>query len=103
MRVRRAEAPGATWEPPRPVSVFVSSTFRDMQLERDAIHSTVLPRLRELADAYGTDVSVIDLRWGVDTSGTTEAEQERKVVRACLGEIDRCEPFFLSLVGERYG
>lgn len=103
MRVRRAEASGATWEPPRPVSVFVSSTFRDMQLERDAIHSAVLPRLRELADAYGTDVSVIDLRWGVDTSGTTEAEQERKVVRACLGEIDRCEPFFLSLVGERYG
>ncbi len=45
---------------------------------------------------YLTDV---DLRWGV-----TEAEAEQgKVLAVCLEEIDRCRPFFLGLLGERYG
>lgn len=92
-----------TWAPPAQAAIFVSSTFRDMQLERDAIHDRVLPLLREFASAYGTDVSVVDLRWGVDTSVVDEAEQERKVIHSCLSEIDRCAPFFVSLVGERYG
>ena len=30
-------------------SFFVSSTFKDMQGERDALHRTVMPRLREQA------------------------------------------------------
>ena len=30
--------------------IFISSTFRDMQAERDAIHTTVVPELRSMAN-----------------------------------------------------
>ena len=43
-------------------SFFVSSTFIDMQGERDALHQIVLPRLREKASKYGNSVQFIDLR-----------------------------------------
>ncbi|MEY3880633.1 MAG: hypothetical protein RIQ94_1429, partial [Pseudomonadota bacterium] len=41
----------------------------------------------------------IDLRWGV----TKEEAEQGKVVRICLEEINRCRPYFLSLLGDRYG
>lgn len=93
----------SAWQPPVPVSIFISSTFRDMQLERDAIRDRVLPRLEGLAERYGTTVSIVDLRWGIDTTGVDETEQERRVMRTCLDEIRGCRPFFLALVGQRYG
>lgn len=74
-----------------------------MQLERDAIRDRVLPRLEELAARHGTTISIVDLRWGIDTTGVDEAEQERRVMHTCLDEIRRCRPFFLALVGQRYG
>lgn len=47
--------------------IFISSTFRDMQAERDAIHTTVVPELRAMAQQYGENVEACDLRWGVNT------------------------------------
>ncbi|TPF95872.1 hypothetical protein EP30_10120 [Bifidobacterium sp. UTCIF-39] len=91
------------WQSPAPVSIFISSTFRDMQIERDTLRDVVLPRLRAFAAEYGTVVDMVDLRWGVDTSDMPEDEQERKVLHSCMHEIDRCRPFFLSLLGDRYG
>ncbi|MEY3880629.1 MAG: hypothetical protein RIQ94_1425 [Pseudomonadota bacterium] len=41
----------------------------------------------------------IDLRWGV----TKEEAEQGKVVRICLEEINRCRPYFLSFLGDRYG
>ena len=38
--------------------IFISSTFRDMQAERDAIHTTVVPELRRIAQKYGEDVEL---------------------------------------------
>ena len=85
-------------------SIFVSSTFRDMQAERDALRDLVLPRVNEFAEKYGRAVEIIDLRWGVDTtSAESEAEQNEKVLRTCLDEIERSRPFFLALIGDRYG
>ena len=49
-------------------NIFVSSTFRDMQAERDLIQKEVLPQLRSKARKYGENINMIDLRWGVDTS-----------------------------------
>lgn len=92
-----------SWQAPSPVSIFISSTFRDMQRERDALRDIVLPRLRAFAAEYGTSVDMIDLRWGIDTNDVPEDEQERKVLHSCMQEIDRCSPFFLSLLGDRYG
>jgi len=84
-------------------SIFISSTFRDMQAERDALRDFVLPHVNEFAARYGRAVEIIDLRWGVDTAAVTEAELNRKILRTCLDEIERSRPFFLGLIGDRYG
>ena len=34
---------------------------------------------------------------------TEEEAEQGKVLAVCLEEIDRCRPFFLGLLGERYG
>jgi hypothetical protein len=84
-------------------SIFISSTFRDMQSERDALRDFVLPRVNEYAAKHGRAVEIIDLRWGVDTSAISEAEQNKIVLRTCLDEIKRSRPFFIGLIGDRYG
>lgn len=84
-------------------SIFVSSTFRDMQYERDMIQSRVLPELQDFAGKYGRTVDFIDLRWGVDTSGLQDDESGRKVLSVCLDEIEKSRPYMIVLLGERYG
>ena len=83
--------------------IFISSTFRDMQVERDALRDMVLPRLNEFASKHGNSIEMIDLRWGIDTASISEEEQHQKVLDTCLGEIERSRPFFIGLIGERYG
>lgn len=84
-------------------SIFVSSTFRDMHEERDIIHERVLPELNEYALQYGESVSFCDLRWGVNTENLESEEGARKVLEVCFDEIDRCKPYMLVILGERYG
>ena len=84
-------------------TIFVSSTFRDMQSERDILKSTVQPMLNDIARKYGESISFSDLRWGVDTSEMSEEEQNKQVLSVCLDEIDRSRPYMLVLLGERYG
>jgi len=86
-------------EQKREVRIFVSSTFRDMQSERDHLIKNVFPKLRKIAQTRGVELTEVDLRWGV-----TEAQAEDgKVIEICLREIDRCRPYFIGLLGERYG
>lgn len=85
-------------------NIFVSSTFVDMQAERDLVQKRVLPALREKAREYGDAVGVIDLRWGVDTSTLKEEEEvAAKVLTVCLREIEHSHPYMLVFIGERYG
>ena len=84
-------------------NIFISSTFRDMQAERDMVQERVLPALRDEARKYGDNVGVIDLRWGVDTSTLETEEGAAKVLKVCLDEIDRSHPYMLIFLGERYG
>jgi hypothetical protein len=46
---------------------------------------------------------MIDLRWGLDTSQDDFDEAQRRVLDACFSEIDRARPFFIGLLGDRYG
>ena len=81
------------------VRVFISSTFRDMHSERDYLIKEVFPELRERCLRKGLQLIDVDLRWGV-----TEIEAEQgKVLEICLDEIENCRPFFIGLLGERYG
>ena len=38
---------------------FISSTFKDMQAERDILHERVFPRLRTLFKSIGEDVQEV--------------------------------------------
>ena len=83
--------------------VFVSSTFKDMQFERDALKSRVAPRIDTFLSLYGENVHFGDLRWGVNTSEMDDLESSKKVLKVCLDEIDDCRPYMIVFIGERYG
>ena len=82
---------------------FISSTFKDMQAERDILHEQIIPRLRALIRRLGDDVQEVDLRWGVDTVNMSEEESGHEVLRICIDAIDRCKPYMIALLGQRYG
>ncbi|HEU6439736.1 MAG TPA: tetratricopeptide repeat protein [Terriglobales bacterium] len=84
---------------PRVVRVFVSSTFRDMRAERDELVKRTFPALRKLCESRGVTWGEVDLRWGV----TDEQKAEGQVLPICLAEIRGCRPYFIGLLGERYG
>ena len=83
----------------RQIRVFISSTFRDMQDERDLLIKKIFPQLRKLCEERAVTWTEVDLRWGI----TTEESAEGKVLPLCLAEIQRCRPYFIGLLGERYG
>ena len=88
----------------RTFRIFLSSTFGDFQIEREALRVRVWPILRDFCQIRGSDFQVVDLRWGVSES----AGLEHKTMKICLDEIAHCQrlsprPNFLILVGDRYG
>lgn len=83
----------------RNVRVFISSTFRDMMAERDYLMKNVFPEIKQSCKEYGIDFTEIDLRWGV----TNEEAEQGKVIEICLNEIDKSRPYFIGILGERYG
>ena len=62
-----------------------------------------MPRVNAFAAEYGAYVELIDLRWSVNTADISEEEQNKKVLRTCLEEIERSRPFFIGILGDRYG
>lgn len=84
-------------------SFFVSSTFKDMQGERDALHRTVMPRLREQAAKNGENIQFVDLRWGISTGDLDSSESTSKILSVCLQEVKNCKPYMIVLLGQRYG
>ena len=83
----------------RVLRVFLSSTFRDFMQERDRLVKQVFPELRRKARERGVEVVEVDLRWGI----TEEESRQGKVLPICLAEINRCRPYFVGMLGERYG
>lgn len=82
----------------RSIRVFVSSTFRDMQGERDMLERTTFPALQSRFRERGVELLCVDLRWGVPP----DAEKD-VTIDLCLAEVNRCRPWFIGLLGERYG
>ena len=83
----------------RAVRVFVSSTFRDMFFDREVLVKQVFPEISRFCRDRGVEFAGIDLRTGV----TAEQSGNGMVLNLCLQEVDRCRPYFLCLLGERYG
>lgn len=86
-------------QPRRQVRVFISSTFRDMQAERDHLMRVVFPEIEQRCASRGIPFVPVDLRWGV----TQEEAESGETLQICLDEIESCRPFFICLLGERYG
>ena len=86
----------------RHVRLFVSSTFLDMQAERNLLNSAVFPEVKRRCAQHGFQFCPVDLRWGVPASAS-ELEDRPSNVDICLDEVERCRPFFLGMVGHRYG
>ena len=84
--------------------VFISSTFADMQAERDHLRTHVFPELEERLRKRQHNLEWVDLRMGVATASLAEGEaREQQVLRVCLAEVRRCRPFLIVLLGDRYG
>lgn len=81
-------------------NIFISSTFLDMQVERDLLNKKVLPVIREYALKYRINIELVDLRFGIDIGNENELD---KIVNVCESEIERCKPLFIGLIGDRYG
>jgi hypothetical protein len=58
------------------VRVFIGSTFRDRNAERDHLVTVVFPELRERVERLELEFIDVDLRWGMPD----EAEAEAKVL-----------------------
>jgi NACHT domain- and WD repeat-containing protein len=87
----------------RTFRLFVSSTFSDFRVEREALREWVFPRLRRYCESRGFSFQAVDLRWGV----SEEAGLDQRTIPICLEEARRCrsylQPHFLVLLGDRYG
>ena len=86
----------------RYIRVFLSSTFKDMQLERNYIMRNVLPIVRAKAEEHGITLVLVDLRWGIDVE-SEEILHDVSVIGACLDEIEFSRSYFIGIIGERYG
>ena len=83
----------------RQIRVFISSTFVDMALERDYLVQNVFPVLRRYCEERDVAFQELDLRWGI----SEEESRQGKAVDICLKEIENTQPFFIGLLGSRYG
>jgi NACHT domain- and WD repeat-containing protein len=86
------------------IRIFISSSFKDLTEERNALQKNVFPKLRELCELHGARFQPVDLRWGV----SDEAAVDQQTMKICLDEIKRCQkitpkPNFVILLGDRYG
>ncbi len=84
---------------PNELRLFISSTFRDLQEEREHLVKKIFPEIRALCRKRGIAFTEVDLRWGL----TDEDVKLGQVIRACLEEVDKCRPYFIGITGNRYG
>ena len=83
----------------RCIKVFLSSTFRDMLEERDYLARNVFLELEAEALKRNVSLNLLDLRWGI----TAEESKQGLVTEICLKEIEASRPFFIGIIGDRYG
>ncbi|MCR5155287.1 MAG: DUF4062 domain-containing protein [Butyrivibrio sp.] len=85
------------------INFFISSTFSDMHQERDVFQKNIQAKVNYYANKYGEKVLFSDLRWGINTAGMTEKESGEKIITNCVTEIQKCVPYMIVLLGDRYG
>ena len=84
---------------PPVIRVFLSSTFSDMERERTYFNEELSPKISRICAQRGVSFFSVDLRWGI----TQEEQINGQVLPICLSEIDKCRPYFIGILGSRYG
>lgn len=87
----------------RLIRIFVSSTFRDMDFERDYLKNVLIPKLNKEMSKYDILIELCDLRTGLAKIFTSEQEQEEYILQSCFSAIKNTYPYFIAMVGDRYG
>ena len=59
--------------------------------------------MNDKARPHGENVSFCDLCRDVNTENLSEEESSLKVLSVCLNKIERCHPYFVVILGNRYG
>jgi hypothetical protein len=96
-------APPSSTIADRVVRVFVSSTFRDMQEERNYLLKHVFPELKKRCRERAVEFVEVDLRWVSE-----EASLDQQTIKIFLPKLRHCQeviprPSFVVLLGDRYG
>ena len=81
------------------VRVFVCGDFDDMYPERQYLQKSVWPVINRWLLPYRMQFVPVDMRFGVSKRECFH----KHVVKLHLDLIDLCFPFFVCLLGERYG
>ncbi|KAJ7342699.1 hypothetical protein OS493_040655, partial [Desmophyllum pertusum] len=63
------------------------------------VQDRIFPQLNRICRERGTSFIPVDLRW----NKTQSQQNSEHVLRMCLDSIGRCAPFFICLLGDRYG
>jgi hypothetical protein len=89
--------------PSKMLTVFVSSTFTDTQVERNILLA-IRSRLLEEVRAHGIQINLVDMRFGVKDENTLT----HNTWTHCAREIYNCHEqsggvYFLSLQSHKYG
>ena len=75
-----------------------------MDMERDALKNIIVPKLNEAFIHKKLHISLVDLRHSIETDSSLNVEErENRIFQVCMDEIDSCKPYFMGLVGHRYG
>ena len=79
--------------------IFVSSTFKDFQVERELLLKEVQQEINTFLSSKHLGVNFIDLRWGIDTNkGGLET-----VITFCIDYVNQTKPYLIILLGDSYG
>lgn len=70
-----------------------------MNAERGYLVNNIFPRLKKEYDKLGLTIIPVDLRWGI----TEEEQRQGRVIATCLEQVDAARPFFIGILGNRYG
>ncbi|MGJ7917764.1 AAA family ATPase [Massilia sp. LXY-6] len=86
------------------IRLFVSSTFDDFWVEREALQTLVFPVLEDLCSQESLQFQAIDLRWGVSPADSARHD----TIDICINELRRCQrmspkPNFMVMLGDRFG
>ncbi|MEM3191588.1 MAG: tetratricopeptide repeat protein [Candidatus Parvarchaeota archaeon] len=81
----------------RNIRIFISSTFRDLEDERDYLKKVTFPELIRESRKRGLNVTDVDLRWGINEDSML------KVLNVCFDQIDKARPHFIGILGNSYG